>query len=260
MSAFAWHLMLRLRGNRLMAHLPPDLRVLSRVLLEQGSGYDLLAFGAADTHLHALLVGERCAAARFVQRTAVSLRARLGFDVRFERTRFKPVDTQDYLRDCFRYVLRQDSRHELLRDPFREGTNLADLLGLRLLGAPTAASVRRLLPRTRRADLLALMPPLGRDDPPDLDDLAEAAAAASCVPTLAGKAPAVVAARRAAVHLGLERLGPSELARHLGVSLAAVKRLRAQPRDDRLLEAIRRQLRMRYAAHTAALDPTGIPA
>jgi hypothetical protein len=85
--------------------------------------------------------------------------------------------------------------------------------------------------------------------------LADAAAAALALPALRGRTPAVVAARRAAVHAAGDRMTPAELADALSVDERTIRRLRAQPPDVALRCAVDLQLRLRGALALRAAMP-----
>jgi hypothetical protein len=255
MDPLAWHLMLRLADDRVIAREASDLRLGARAVLAIGRTSGLLSFGFADTHLHVLLTCDRSTAGRFAQRLGISLRRRLTLGAPFVPTRFRPIEGQHHLRNAFIYVLRQDTRHEIGRDPFCDGTALPDLLGARWLDPTLSGRVRAWLPRLRRAQLLELMP-LGEaraatDPVPPGPLLADAAAAAIGLPDLRGKRPDVVAARCAALHLARERLPAGEARALLGIGKATCTRLSRRPSDPGLSRAIRLQLELR-AGHVPA--------
>jgi hypothetical protein len=139
-------------------------------------------------------------------------------------------------------VLEQSTHHGLAWDPLHEASNLPDLLGMRLLGIYTAATVRRRLPRVARQDLLSCM---GIGELQPFDGPAElvppAALVAAGLTSLDGKSSEAVGARRAVVQLLRHHL-PAELAGLLGVTDRTVRDLRHRPADPRLVQAIRLQL------------------
>jgi hypothetical protein len=252
MAPLAHHLMFRPADGRVLALDVVGIRTVARVVLTCGWDAGLLAFGLADTHLHALVLADRTAVGRFAQRVGVSLKRRLGLAVCFAPTHVVPVADQRHLANAFGYVLRQDDRHGLGRDPLREGTSLLDLLGARVPGAWMAARVRQVLPRIGRAELVGQLPSGEALDGPVVEDpaslLAESAASAALLPSLSGRSLAVVEARRAAIAVGRRAsLGTSALARCLDISTATVRRLRDRSPDDRLVAAIEAQLRLRRA-------------
>ena len=242
--AIAQHIVLRLADSRVVAPSSAARRLVARVVLEQGRGDGLLAFGLADTHQHLLVACSREAAGQLARRVEISLVRRLGLEVGFAPAHVEPVVDGRHLGRAFPYVLKQCAHHGLEWDPLHEGSNLPDLLGLRLLGAYSAANVRRPLPRVGRSDLVAC---LGletlepADGPPD--QIFTAALAATALPDLSSKTGASVDARRAVVQLAGSRLRARELGSLLGVSDRAVHHLRRRrPADPRLLQAMRLQL------------------
>ncbi len=260
MAVFApigWHVTLRLDRDhdRVIATTVGQVRTAADRFLRLGRRFGLLAFGVADTHMHALLACDRPAAGRFVHDLEVSLRHHLELPIPFAPARFTPVETQRHLRDSLRYVFGQDDPHGLQRDPFREGTNLPDLLGARTEGCWTAAGFARLMPRVGRPELLRYMPwgpDLELPAPTSaLDLLPEAGAAVALVPELTGRPEPVVATRRAAVHLAVPHLGPARTARLLSIGRSSVHRLLRQPADPARVRALTLQVRMRQASATA---------
>jgi hypothetical protein len=258
MGELAWHVTMRLSDDRVLAPTTAERRVVAGVLLRCGATAGLLAFGTADTHLHALVACPRRRAGRFARDVESAIRRRLRFDAPFQPARFTAVRDQSHLRRAFRYVLRQDARHDLGRDPLREGTNLPDLLGARLAGAHTVARVRALLPRVRRGELMALfahepgdlpLPPRAMPTcPASLTDLREAAAAAGLLRSFDRTTAAALVVRRAAVEIARRAgLGTGPTATLLGVDRATVRRLADRPVDPAMVEAIRQQLELRDA-------------
>ena len=259
-APIGWHLTLRLDRDhdRVIATTIAEVRVAARLFLRLGRRADLLAFGIADTHMHALLACDRARAGRFVHDLEVALRYHLRLRVPFAPARFTPVEQQRHLHNALGYVLRQDDHHGLGRDPFREGTNLPDLLGARACGAWTADGLHALLPRVGRRDLLphlawasALEQPAS---PEALGLLPEAGAAVALARDFVGRHPELVATRRAAVHLAVPRVGPTRTAALLGLSRATVYRVLAKEPDPALTRALELQLRMRHAAERAARE------
>jgi hypothetical protein len=134
---------IRLEDDRPIATTPAALRVVARVVLQQGEERGLLAFGAADDHLHAALAADRASAGAFARYVESALVWQLGLAARFERARIRPLHDQKHAYNTFHYAHRQDSRHELDLDRAREGTSLPDLLGLRILDTSLIARICR---------------------------------------------------------------------------------------------------------------------
>lgn len=177
---------------------------------------------------------------------SITLSLRLGG---FGQPYLKPLFDFDQLRDCFFYVLKQLVHHGVLHlDPLGEGTNIPDLLGARELGRHTREKMLVHLPRVQPAALLkCLKLSLPREMDLPLELVGEAAAAAVGLAAPLGKSRIVRAARRAAMEIAGGKQQLKTLAAALGSSCAALKRLRSTPADQRLVEAVRRQLRMRAA-------------
>jgi len=244
-----FHITIRLEDDRPIATTPAALRILARVLLSQGEERGLLAFGAADNHVHATLAAGRRSAGRFAHDVETALRWRLDLGARFERARIRPLHDQRHAYNAFHYVHRQDARHELHLDHAREGTSLPDLLGLRVLDTSLIARVRTHLPRVHREDLVGQFPPgaLERKTPIDLDVLADAAAAALALPELRGRSAGVSRARRAAVHAAGPDVPSARLGECLGIGVRSVQVLRLGAREPALIAAVAKQALLRLS-------------
>lgn len=234
--------MMRLATSQVLASTTARQRRAAAVIHLEGARYGLLAFRLADTHAHALLLATRAEAGRFARYTSTRLRARLALDVPFDRARFKAIEDQGHLQSTFRYILRQEERHEIALDPRHEASSAPDLLGMRLIAPGFTARVLEALPRLRIEDLVPYLH-LERTEP-QLDRLSDAAAATLALPSLATRSPHAVAARAAAVQACPE-LSTAELAVLLETSRRSIVRLRHQPVPDVLIEAVRRQLTLR---------------
>ena len=243
--SLAHHLMLRLRDDRVVATTLPARRALARAVLKAGRACTLLAFRAADTHLHIEAACDRVDAGQLARRVEIALSRALRLPLPFAPAHLRPILDQQHLQNTFWYILRQEPHHGTEADPHHEASNLGDLLGLRPLGAYTAANVKSLLPRVRAAEIEAELG-IDRTAPVERWDLlAEAAAAAACVPALEGRSAEVVRARTAAIQLARPHLSCRALAAKLGVGYRTVVRMRAAPIDARMLEAVAHQLRLR---------------
>lgn len=244
----ASHLILRLRDDRVLAPSVAARRLLARTVLRLGQDSGLLAFRAADTHLHAVALVEEAAGRQLARRIEIALVRGMGLPIGFAPARVLPVRDQPHLVNLFGYILGQARHHGLEPDALHEAGNLPDLLGMRLAGAYTVPRVREHLPRLRRGDLLRH---LGLDTLPEQplawEGLADAAAAAVGLPSLDGRTEPIVAARRAAVHAAREALSTEQTALRLGLSARAVTRMRSEVADPALILAIRRQLAVREA-------------
>jgi hypothetical protein len=241
---------IRLEDDRPIATTPASRRVVARVVLEQGDARGLLAFGAADDHLHAALATDRATAGAFARYVESALVWQLGLAARFERARIRPLQDQKHAYNTFHYAHRQDSRHLLDLDRAREGTSLPDLLGLRVLDTSLIARVRAHLPRIRREDLVSQFHPdaFDAEGPLDLDVVADAAAAALALVDLRARSLDALRARRAAVHAAGPDVSSRRLSDCLGVGQRAIQSLRAQAREPVLIRAVERQAHLRCAA------------
>jgi hypothetical protein len=266
MKALASHIMCRLRDGRVIASSVEQRRIVARSVIERTRGEPLLDFGMPDTHLHALIgPGGSVAPDELARRIQISLTRALALEVGFDRAAVKPIANQWHLARCFDYVLRQQQRHGVDVDPLHEASSLPDLLGLRPLGRPTAATVMRLLPRVTRAQLLGYLgverlEPAPADDGLlcDLEALRDAAAAAIAVPRLEGSSREVRSAERALIALLAPWQRQSAVAALLRVDRSTVRRLQRLAVDDALLTAIRLQLALRRAK-AAARAPFLLP-
>jgi REP element-mobilizing transposase RayT len=264
MQPIGYHVTTRLLDNRVIARTAGPRRAVSRFLCRAGEEAGLLAWRLADTHLHLLLTCDRKMAGRFVQRVDVSMHAHVRPGVPFSRFWHEPIRSQGHLANAFGYILRQETRHGLETDPLHEGSNLSDLLGLRVGATWSPTLVRRLLPRTSRGQLVAWLTQglrglpeellLGEGDVP-LTHLRDAAAAAALVRIANSRSPVALGARLAAVHAvaGGERRrgGRVGLAAALGLSTRTIRRLRRCESDPRLVRAIRIQAGIRHWASIA---------
>lgn len=253
MNDLGYHIRMSLADGRVIATSSSMHRRLARSVLAAGESKCLLSFRSADTHLHLAAGCSRVEAGALVRVIGFSLHHQLELPVGFTQSYFEPIRDQRHLNNAFWYDFRQDERHGIDIDPHAEASNLPDLLGLRLIGRYTAVNVGRFLPRVQ-PEQLARRLGISMDEllrgpisPSSIEQLADAAAASVAVPVLRGRAAEVVAARRAAVHL-LDGSVPSErLAQLLGTTSRNVRRLRLQPADPLLVEAVTRQLRLRTA-------------
>jgi hypothetical protein len=249
MAELGQHIILRLEDDRVIAPTAAARRILARAVLEVARPHCPLAFNGVDTHLHLETAGSGAQASELARRLKLSLVPRLGLEVGFAPARIKPILDQHHLRRTFAYILRQHDHHGYDEDPHHDASNLPDLLGLRLVGGYTAANVRSLLPRVRRADLLAALGLSSLESPAEipLALLADAAAAAAALPALTGRSVEVVEARRAAVHVAGDHHDSSALARALGCSPRTIRRLRSEPALEPLTRAVALQLHLRVS-------------
>jgi hypothetical protein len=160
--------------------------------------------------------------------------------------RLREIRDQAHLDNAFSYIVAQASHHGIDADPWLEATAIPDLLGLRVIGSYLRPRVRALLPRIRRADLLAKLEIEELEVGGTLDDLADAAAATIAAPTLLGRTPAIIGARRAAIALARGHgADTAQIGQLLGISARAVRWLeRAAARPDHV-RAVGPQLGLR---------------
>lgn len=241
-----FHVMIRLEDGRPIATVPAARRVVARVVLAQGERRGLVAFGAADDHVHAVLRATRHAAGAFAHYVESSLGWKLSLGARFEPVRIRPLHDQRHAYNAFHYVHRQDVRHALSLDDLREATSLPDLLGLRALETSLVARVRAHLPRIRREELTGPFPEGAFEDaaPVELEVLAEAAAAALALPDLRVPSRDGARARRAAVHAVAADVPSSRLSDCLGIGVRAVQSLRALSSEPAVTLAVQKQARL----------------
>ncbi len=246
MSPLGQHITFRLMDSRVIAPTTADQRRMAVAVLRALKPYPLLAFRCADTHGHIALLGSDRDAREAARRALIATSKTLGLPVRFQPAHLEAIRDQAHLDRTVRYVLRQDDHHGFAHDPWLDASNVPDLLGLRTVGTWTATQVRQALPRIGRAELLDAAGLTGLDEQPlDPTHLPDAAAAAVGCPDLSGRTAPVVAARRAAVHVGRPLMKPGALARLLGIQPRSARQLAAQPADDALVKAVTGQLRLR---------------
>lgn len=260
MEPVGWQLVIKLVGGRVLCPGPAHRRALARTVLVFGEDRGLLAFGAADTHLHVLTTGNRETAGRLARSLELALHSALGVATAFRPAEITPINDQYHLVNAFRYVQRNAQRHCLADLAASEASSLHDLLGMRQLAPWLGDRVRRFLPRTDRQYLLRTLglPDLGVKGEPTPGLLADAAAASVSHSTLTGSEPMVVCARTAAVSMVSGRWKPVEVSRALGISVRGVYRLAEQEADPNFIRAIERHLAWREALRSAPdplLDP-----
>jgi hypothetical protein len=258
MHELGHHVVLNLRGRRLLAPTAPARRELARIVIERGRGHGLLAFAAPDTHLHLVTTAGRSEAGELARSVAYAIQRRLRPGAAFERSWLEGITSHGHLHRTALYALRQHERHRVREDPHRDASLLPDLLGLRVLGTDLVATVEEALPRLHEGELLAAAGWGELDLGAWVEStvgLADAAAAAAGRAHLEGGRGEAAAARRAAVAVGLELTEPAEVSRLLGLTDRAVRKLRAEAPDPPLVRAIRRQLALRAALRRRQPQP-----
>jgi len=254
MPAIGQHVMLRLRDDRVIA---PDVvtqRLLARAVLKRAVHLNLLAFRAADTHLHLLLELDESIARLRVGHLQSALTQVLARGTGFTQARLKAIENQRHLDRTFFYILRQDTHHNFQHDPLHEASNIPDLLGMRVLDTTGRENVRRSLPRVRDKDILESVgwTSLGQGQistiHPSLDGLKQAAAAAFGLPALTGRGNAQVKARIAASHLVARDHTTTEIAAALHVAPRNIRFYLQQDIARHWVTAVARQQKLRSAA------------
>jgi hypothetical protein len=247
-APIGFHLVLRLIDDRVIAPTVTHRRALAHVVYEQGEQRGLIAFRAADTHLHIVMVGPRLEAGMLARYTTMSLRWRLELGAPFQPPAIRPLVDRRHLENAVRYAFKQEPHHGIVLDPFHDASSLPDLVGLRALSPATVGRFSATLPRVTKTSLLedgglALGPMPSRDELPAT--LLEATLAAAGLATL-GLDDASHAARCAAAHA--VSLPAAELGGILQIAPASVRRLRDKQPLAALLSAIKRQLAIRGGA------------
>ena len=248
------HLVLKLQGRRLLAPTTALRRELARIVVALGRPRGLIAFGAPDNHMHIVTVADRATAGELARVIGYSVQRRLRPGAPFERSWIEGLSHQGHLHNTVRYALGQHVRHQVREDPIREASLLPDLLGLRVLATDLVRRLQEALPRLSEHELLEAAGWMGLDLGgwvEQADELADAAASAAALTNLGVRVPGARSARRAALAVGLELIGPSA-GSALGLSKRAVRNLRRLPGDPDLEAAIKRQLALR-----AQLRPAG---
>ncbi len=253
MSPLGHHIRIHLADNRVIARSAQEQRILARVVLRQGRPDGLLAFSVPDTHLHLQALCSVRDASRLSQRITASLRQRLGLPVPFVAYPHEPIRSQQHMSNGLRYIVTQHRRHGVPLHSFLEATSIPDLLGARLLGQYIQDNVQRCLPRLRRSTLLEWLGlaevDLQREpEPSDASpqEILGATLAATALPDLTGKSRPVVAARRAFLQVTGSRSSSAEEADVLGLTRRAVTKLKRQPANLDLVQAIHQQLRLMH--------------
>lgn len=243
MNALGYHLRFRLTEPRVIVSSPLERRLVANIVLAQGRAVCLVACDLPDDHHHMVALCGRAQAGLFTRSLESSLKQRLVLPLGFQQYEPKPILEGRHLYNAVRYVLRQPERHGVQVDPFRESSNLPDLLGMRMLGAYAAPALRAVLPRLRRAELLEWLgvPDLRPTDSPP-EGVLEATLRATGLTALQGGGPRKCAARRAAARVLAAQRSARETSDLLGLPLRTVTRLRMTPAEPLLVHAIQLQL------------------
>ncbi len=229
-------------------------RVVTAVL-EACDGAPLLAFHLSDSHLHVLVALDRVAAGRLARKLRLKLHSVLGPSV--TGTNHTAIRDAAHLANTFEYVLRNDEKHGVAPDPWRENGALPDLLGLRVLPSTLIREVRRTLPRIHGADLRAMAgwPEIAPSEAPASAAAAlTAALAVLALPDLSGRSPAVLIARRAVAGL-LAEGAPRSAAAALKCSADTARRLASSPVPPEVLRSIKLHLSLQAAVPLPPASP-----
>jgi hypothetical protein len=147
MAALAWHVMMRLKEDAVIAPSPNARRKLAHIVHWHGRRVGLLAFAAADTHIHSLLFSSREDAGEFARRVEITLQTHLTLHTGFAAAHCKKVRDQWHLQNVFHYIHGQREHHGLRLDPQHDASSLADFLGLRIGNEPMLRLAEEHLPR-----------------------------------------------------------------------------------------------------------------
>ena len=270
MPALGHHIMIRSDDDRVLAPSPALRRALARTLYRVAEGFPLLAFGAADNHLHLEALCDRASAGDLAHRVMCSLRWALELSSLFASVRIKRLEDQGHLRSTFHYTLNQRNHHGVQSDPFLDASSLPELLGMRLLPTDSVQLVREHIPRLQRGGLLRhlgcdrLYPATDEQlralvDAGRHDLLRDGAAGAVGLGELEGRAPVVVVARTALVQLLAGCCTPRQIGEAVERTDSVIRRTRARPPLPGLQRAVRLQLALRLmllAAHPELLEPS----
>jgi hypothetical protein len=258
MIELAWHLMFRTDDDRVIAPSIAERRLLARTVYRIADDVGLLSFGAADNHLHLVVVCTRERAGRLAQQLTVALRSQLGIPVNFFPTRIKEVRDQHHLQNVFHYTLGQRNHHGVRSDPFLDASSLPELLGARLLRTRSPALVGELLPRVSRPSLVQHLGMPSLEPCTDLVQPVDAVAGALGLGDLDHHRELGLLGRAAVVELCTPGLGTSQLAELLGRSHPTIRRLRQTEVPARLLHAAQLQMAIRayyLLHHPGVLEP-----
>lgn len=165
----------------------------------------------------------------------------------------RPIESGWHLYRTFEHVLTRSGPDQ---DPLFDGTNLPDLLGLRVIGPYTADNVRQQLPRIKRRDLLRCLgvPELEPADGP-VEWALDAALAAAGLARLTGYSSEEREVRRAVIEVVGPRVRARELARLLGSGERSIHRLKETDAPARLVAATRLQLGLMRRRGPSVLYP-----
>lgn len=255
MPAIGFHLCMRFQEDRVFAATRADRIALAGMVFRSDHRKRVLAFRAADTHTHFAYLGEEGECREMAGRFANALTHQLRFGMPLQPPRLRAFTDIHHLANSFHYILNQERHHQVRKDLLHEGSNLPDLLEMRVLGNRGASLLAAALPRVTLRDLLEHLevPDL---EPETLDPtyLRASMAAAIGQVALARNSPLSRRARAAAVRIGRVFLTVGQTAHHLGLEERTVRRLQKAEPDPALERAIRRQVALRMRLGQAGVD------
>lgn len=243
-----YHVRLRPKNSDHLGTTRQERCMVARSVLDRGRDFGLTSFGLGGQHLHMYPFCDRPSAGELSRRVSLSLIRPLGLEAGFEEPYIEPIKNMRHAYNTFTYLLEQETHHRIPQDRRGEGSNLQDLLGLRLFGTYTAVNVRRYLPNIDRARLLGILgvPDLVLSNAP-LDALVDAGLAAAGLHSIKGGGRELAWLRRALIDVCDGRLVDRVLAEELQISLRTLQRLRHTQVDPLLVRAIRLQLGSRFS-------------
>ncbi len=244
--AIGYRVTLRLKDERAIAATRAERRAAVCIMIRQGRARRLLACAVAERHAEAIVLCSRAEAGAYAGRTATALSLSLRLEVAFEVARIKPICDQQQLANAFEQVLQQGEPRQLTDEDFYDGTNLPDLIGMRVHGDYGRALLRAYLPSVSEQALLDRLK-VDLSEPVSFDEtvLVEAMLAAAGRSSLKGRSRASVGARRAAASVARLHMTAPAFANLLGIDVRTAFRMRAQHCDKALARAIELQLRWR---------------
>lgn len=250
------HLVFRAGGPAPIAPGRAEVRRVVAALLGVCVDVPLLAFHVSDTHVHLLVALHRPDAGRLAQRVTLALRPAVAPGLRCAG--YTEVRDPPHLANTFEYVLRNDEKHGVTPDPWRENSALPDLLGLRARPSRLLPTVRRYLPRVNGAALRAMAgwPELvAAEGAVGVEAAVAAVTAALALGELSGRRAVAVDGRRVLAHLFAST--PAPLAAALGRTVESLRVLRATPPREDVLRATRMQLSLQASVPLVAPGPFG---
>jgi hypothetical protein len=244
-------LKLRLGEDGHIASTPSALRRVACAVLRHGRPAKLLAFRCEANQIRIVVAGDEAQALELDRKIKIQLRRLLRADTRFGQTWLDVLTDVWKLSRAFKSVFSRSGWVERV-DPFQEGSNLPDLLGLRTIGRYTISTVKTKLPDIQRSflkDRIGVVD-LGADELPlawhTLDQCTMAVVGAT---DLKRRTAELAAAKRAAVQVAAETLRTEAIGALLRLRPRSVRTLRKEAArvDPPLKRAVTLQLPLRAA-------------